>query len=175
MWESGAILIYLCQRSGVDCPLWSDDFTEQSQITSWLFFQASGHAPMIGQALHFRYFHPEMIPSAIERYAGEVRRIYSVVETTLAEKREQLLMEMEEINGSNNNNNNFNNNLDVSNELVWLVGNRITIADLSFVTWNHVVDRIGINLKSEFPEVYKWTRAMMERPAVIRALSGLES
>lgn len=173
VWESGAILIYLCQKSGPDCPLWSEDYVEQSSITSWLFFQASGHAPMIGQALHFRYFHPEMIPSAIERYAGEVRRIYSVIEMRLAEKREQLIMEMDDESFA----------LGTSalseskyfEEPVWLVGNRITIADLSFVTWNHVVDRIGINLKSEFPEVYKWTRAMMERPAVVRALSGLES
>lgn len=173
IWESGAILIYLCQKAGPDCPLWSEDYVEQSQITSWLFFQASGHAPMVGQALHFQYFHPEMINSAIERYISEVRRIYSVVEMRLAEKREQLIMEMDDESFS----------LGTSalseskyfDEPVWLVGNRITIADLSFVTWNHVVDRIGINLKNEFPEVYKWTKAMMERPAVVRALSGLES
>lgn len=173
VWESGAILLYLCQRSGGDCPLWSDDLSEQSQITSWLFFQASGHAPMVGQALHFRYFHPEMISSAVERYTSEVRRIYGVVEMRLAEKREQLIMEMDD--------DSFAMGTSALSESkffedpVWLVGNRCTIADLSFVTWNHVVDRIGINLKTDFPEVYKWTRAMLERPAVIRALAGLEN
>lgn len=170
VWESGAILIYLCQRVGPECPLYSEDFTEQSMICSWLFFQASGHAPMIGQALHFRYFHPELIPSAIERYAGEVRRIYSVVEMRLAEKREEMIKEMDDESFA----------LGTSalseskyyEDAVWLVGNRITIADLSFVTWNHVVDRIGISLRDEFPEVYKWTRAMMERPAVVQAHNG---
>ena len=51
----------------------------------------------------------------------------------------------------------------------------MTVADLSFVRWNHVVDRIGIILKNEYPEVYKWTNQMLDRPQVIRALSGLES
>lgn len=174
VWESASIIVYLCQRSGADCPLWSDDFVEQSKITSWLFFQASGHAPMVGQALHFRYFHPEMVPSAIERYVSEVRRIYSVVEMTLAEKREQMIMEMDDARWSNGESQQNPNDHKYFDEPVWLVGDRVTIADLSFVTWNHVVDRIGINLKTEFPEVYKWTKAMLERPAVIRALSGLE-
>lgn len=174
VWESGAILIYLCQRSGPRCSLWSPDFTEQAQINSWLFFQASGHAPMVGQALHFRYFHPETIDSAIERYTSEVRRIYSVVEMCLAEKREQLIMEMDEDDGFAMGTSALSESK-FFEEPVWLVGNHITIADLSFVTWNHVVDRIGVSLKAEFPEVYKWTRAMMARPAVIRALAGLES
>ncbi|QNP97494.1 Protein URE2 [Yarrowia lipolytica] len=173
VWESGAILIYLCQKAGPDCPLWSEDVIEQSQINSWLFFQTSGHAPMVGQALHFRYFHPELIPSAIERYTNEVRRIYGVVEMRLAEKREQLILEMDDESFA----------LGTSalseskyfDEPVWLVGNRMTIADLAFVTWNNVVDRIGIDLKGELPEVYKWTRFMMGRPAVIRALKGQDN
>jgi glutathione S-transferase len=128
---------------------------------------------MIGQALHFRYFHSQQVPSAVERYIDEVRRVYGVVEMALAERREALIME-----------------LDVENAAaysagttplsqsrffeypVWLVGERITIADLAFVPWNNVVDRIGIDLKVEFPEVYKWTKNMMRRPAVIRALRG---
>lgn len=127
---------------------------------------------MIGQALHFRYFHNEHIESAVDRYNTEVRRLYSVVEMRLAEKREQLIIEMDEdtfILGTTP--------LSESkffDEPVWLVGDHITIADLSFVTWNHVVDRLGISLNHEFPEVYKWTRHMMRRPAVARALAGLQ-
>ncbi|KAI5955908.1 URE2 [Candida jiufengensis] len=177
IWESGAIILYLVQKyikeNNGECSLWSDNLIEQSQINSWLFFQTSGHAPMIGQALHFRYFHSCPVPSAVERYTDEVRRVYGVVEMALAERREALIMD-----------------LDVENAAaysagttplsqsryfdypVWLVGDRATVADLSFVPWNNVVDRIGINLKVEFPEVYKWTKYMMRRPAVIRALRG---
>lgn len=176
IWESGSITLYLVQnylKNFGECPIWSDNINEQSQITSWVFFQTSGHAPMIGQALHFRYFHSQQITSAVERYIDEVRRVYGVVEMALAERREALIME-----------------LDVENAAaysagttplsqsrffdypVWLVGERITIADLAFVPWNNVVDRIGIDLKIEFPEVYKWTKNMMRRPAVIRALRG---
>lgn len=175
VWESGSILIYLCQRGAGArsyCPLYSDDFAEQASINSWLFYQTSGHAPMIGQALHFRYFHPEIIPSAVERYTNEVRRIYAVVEMRLAEIREQMILELDEERFSLG-----NSELSESkyfDEPVWLVGNRVTIADLSFVTWNHVVDRIGINLKNEYPEVYKWTNHMLARTKVMRALSGLE-
>ncbi|CAI5757857.1 unnamed protein product [Candida verbasci] len=176
IWESGAIILYLVQKylkENGSCNLWSDNLIEQSAINSWLFFQTSGHAPMIGQALHFRYFHSCPVPSAVERYTDEVRRVYGVVEMALAERREALIMD-----------------LDVENAAaysagttplsqsryfdypVWLVGDRATVADLSFVPWNNVVDRIGINLKVEFPEVYKWTKFMMRRPAVIRALRG---
>lgn len=174
VWESGAIIMYLCQRAGPGCSLWADDISEQAQITSWLFFQASGHAPMIAQALHFRYFHPERIPSAMVRYENEVRRTYGVVEMRLAELREQLIYEMEE-------DESFSLGTSALSESkyfrdpIWLVGNRMTVADLTFVTWNHVVDRIGIDLKNEFPEVYKWTQAMLSRPLVKRALNGLES
>ncbi|KAL1573482.1 protein URE2 [Candida albicans P57072] len=176
IWESGAITLYLVSKylkENGECSLWSNNLIEQSQISSWLFFQTSGHAPMIGQALHFRYFHSCPVPSAVERYTDEVRRVYGVIEMALAERREALIMD-----------------LDVENAAaysagttplsqsrffdhpVWLVGDRTTVADLSFVPWNNVVDRIGINLKVEFPEVYKWTKHMMQRPAVKRALRG---
>jgi len=190
VWESGAIVIYLCQRSGIDSPLWSDDFIEQSSINSWLFYQASGHAPMIGQALHFRYFHTQVIPSAIERYTHEVRRVYAVIEMRLAENREAMNAEratstmgntpidcsMSSMQSDNGKDQLIgDSDRDYFDTPVWLFGGRITVADLSFVTWNHVVDRIGISLENEFPEVYRWTKHMLERPRVSRALAGLES
>lgn len=175
VWESGSIIIYLCQRSAashVYTSLYSDDFAEQASINSWLFYQASGHAPMIGQALHFRYFHPEMIPSAVDRYTNEVRRIYAILEMRLSEIREQMIQDLDEERLSMGTS--VLSESKYYDEPVWLIGNRITVADLSFVTWNHVVDRIGINLKTEYPEVYKWTNQMLARTKVIRALSGLE-
>ncbi|ODQ82784.1 hypothetical protein BABINDRAFT_159291 [Babjeviella inositovora NRRL Y-12698] len=178
IWESGSIILYLVNqylKETGSCSLWSGNLAEQSQISSWLFFQTSGHAPMIGQALHFRYFHSQSVPSAVERYTDEVRRVYGVVEMALAERRESLIMELD----SENRENYSSGTTPMTQSRyfdypVWLVGDRATIADLSFVPWNNVVDRIGINLKGEFPEVYKWTKHMMRRPAVIRALRGDE-
>lgn len=176
IWESGAIILHLVNKfyKQYNQPLlWSDNLTEQSQITSWIFFQASGHAPMIGQALHFKYFHTTKIQSAIDRYIEEVRRVYGVVEMALAEKRESLIMDLDPENAQAYS---LGTTPLSSSRFfdypVWLVGDKITVADLSFVPWNNVVDRIGINIKVEFPEVYKWTKHMMRRQAVIKALRG---
>ncbi|ONH75166.1 Protein URE2 [Pichia kudriavzevii] len=176
LWESGSIITYLVNKKKIDeniCPsIWSDNLVEQSQILSWLFFQTSGHAPMIGQALHFRYFHTVNVPSAIDRYTDEVRRVYGVLEMALSERRETLIMELDSENAES-----YSMGLTPISQSryfdspVWLVGDRCTIADLCFVPWNYVVDRIGIDLKAEFPEVYKWTKRMMRRPAVVRALT----
>ena len=174
IWESGAILLHLVNRyykATGEAKLWSNDLAEQAQINAWLFFQATGHAPMIGQALHFRYFHSEKLPSALERYTAEVRRVYAVIEMALAEKRESLIMELDIDNAAS-----YSAGTTPLSQSrffdypIWLVCDRITIADLSFVPWNNVVDRIGINIKLEYPEVYKWTKHMMRRPAVIKAL-----
>jgi glutathione S-transferase len=176
IWESGSIILYLVQkysREFGECPLWSDTLQDQSQIMSWLFFQTSGHAPMIGQALHFRYFHTQQVPSAVQRYTDEVRRVYGVVEMALAERREAIIMELDTENAAAYSAGTTP--LSTSKFFdypVWLVGDNITIADLAFVPWNNVVDRIGIDIKQEFPEVYKWTKNMMRRPAVVRALRG---
>ncbi|XBW36707.1 hypothetical protein QEN19_002282 [Hanseniaspora menglaensis] len=176
IWESGAIILHLVNKfyKQYNQPLlWSDNLTEQSQISSWIFFQASGHAPMIGQALHFKYFHTTKIQSAIDRYIEEVRRVYGVVEMALAEKRESLIMDLDPENAQAYS---LGTTPLSSSRFydypVWLVGDKITVADLSFVPWNNVVDRIGINIKVEFPEVYKWTKHMMRRQAVIKALRG---
>lgn len=174
IWESGAILLHLVNKyykETGEAKLWSDNLSEQAQINAWLFFQTTGHAPMIGQALHFRYFHSEKLPSALERYTEEVRRVYAVIEMALAEKREGLVIELDRENAAS-----YSAGTTPLSQSkffdypIWLVCDRITIADLSFVAWNNVVDRIGINIKLEFPEVYKWTKHMMRRPAVIKAL-----
>lgn len=176
LWESGAILLHLVNKNWKETgrpTLWSDELAEQSQINAWLFFQTSGHAPMIGQALHFRYFHSQRIESAIERYTSEVRRVYGVVEMALAERREALIMESDVENAPAYS----AGTTPISQSKyfdypIWLVGDKLTIADLCFVPWNNVVDRVGINIKNEFPEVYKWTKHMMKRPAVVQAFRG---
>ncbi|CAH01029.1 glutathione peroxidase [Kluyveromyces lactis] len=176
IWESGAIILHVVNKHYKETGnplLWSDSLADQAQINAWLFFQTSGHAPMIGQALHFRYFHSQKVKSAVDRYTDEVRRVYGVVEMALAERREALIMDLDSENAAA-----YSAGTTPLSQSrffdypVWLVGDKITVADLSFVPWNNVVDRIGINIKVEFPEVYKWTKHMMRRPAVIKALRG---
>lgn len=76
VFESGAILLYLAEKSGKLLP---GDPKARSQVIQWLMFQMSGVGPMMGQAnVFYRYF-PEKIPAAIERYQKEGRRLFEVM------------------------------------------------------------------------------------------------
>ena len=82
VFESGAILIYLAEKTGRLMP---SDTKGRSLVLQWLMFQMAGIGPMMGQAnVFFRYL-PEKIPLAIDRYQGEVRRLFGVLDTRLAE------------------------------------------------------------------------------------------
>jgi len=81
VFESGAILIYLAEKSGQLLP---QEGKMRSQVLQWLMFQMGGVGPMMGQAnVFFRYF-PEKIPAAINRYQHEGRRLLSVLDGQLA-------------------------------------------------------------------------------------------
>lgn len=80
--ESGAILIYLADRSGQF--LVRDEATYY-QTLQWLMFQMGHLGPMAGQAHHFINYAPESVDYAVERYTNEVRRIYNVMDRHLAE------------------------------------------------------------------------------------------
>jgi glutathione S-transferase len=81
VFESGAILIYLAEKSGQYLP---KETTARSQVMQWLMLQMAGLGPMQGQAHMFVRYAPEKIPFAIERYRNETRRIYEVLNTQLA-------------------------------------------------------------------------------------------
>ena len=82
VFESGAILIYLAEKTGQLMPT---DAAGRSRALQWLMFQMGGIGPMMGQAnVFFRYF-PEKIPAAIDRYQGECRRLFGVLDAHLAE------------------------------------------------------------------------------------------
>lgn len=76
LFESGAILIYLAEKSG---KFLSSDPIKRMHAIQWLMFQMSAVGPMLGQAHHFMHFAPEQIPYAIERYRNEANRIYRVM------------------------------------------------------------------------------------------------
>ena len=81
VFESGAILIYLAEKTGRLMPL---DARGRSRVLQWLMFQMGSIGPMMGQAnVFYRYF-PEKIQPAIDRYQGEVRRLFRVLDGHLA-------------------------------------------------------------------------------------------
>ncbi len=81
IFESGAILLYLAEKTGKLMPT---DVQGRSRVVQWLMFQMGGVGPMMGQAnVFFRYF-PEKIPAAIARYQGEGRRLFTVLDAQLA-------------------------------------------------------------------------------------------
>jgi glutathione S-transferase len=81
VFESGAILIYLAEKTGKFLP---QDVHGRSRVIQWLMFQMGGIGPMMGQAnVFFRYF-PEKIQPAIDRYQREVTRLFGVLDRQLA-------------------------------------------------------------------------------------------
>ena len=83
VFESGAILIYLAEKTSRLLP---SDVKGRSRVLQWLMFQMSGVGPMQGQANVFNRYFPEKIPSVIARYQNETRRLYSVLDTQLAQQ-----------------------------------------------------------------------------------------
>ena len=82
VFESGAILIYLAEKTGKFLPTNPRD---RYRTLEWLMFQMGSVGPMLGQAHHFRQYAPETIPYAIERYTDEAARIYRVIDRRLGQ------------------------------------------------------------------------------------------
>jgi GSH-dependent disulfide-bond oxidoreductase len=82
IFESGAILIYLVEKSGKFQP---KDLKEKYSIIEWLMFQMASVGPMFGQANHFVKYAPEKIDYAIKRYLDETKRLMGVLETRLSQ------------------------------------------------------------------------------------------
>lgn len=83
VFESGAILIYLAEKCGRFLPT---DVRGRTQVLEWLMWQMSGMGPMFGQAGHFRFYAPEQIPYAKDRYDTEMRRLYGVLDRQLQDR-----------------------------------------------------------------------------------------
>jgi GST-like protein len=81
VFESGAILIYLAEKSGKLLP---EDPRKRMAVIEWLMFQMGGVGPMFSQTNHFRRFAKQEVPYAIERYTTEARRLYGVMDKRLA-------------------------------------------------------------------------------------------
>ncbi len=83
VFESGAILIYLAEKTGKLLPT---DLPGRIKVIEWVMFQMASVGPMFGQLSHFKRFAPEQIPYAIERYEKETLRLFSVMDRQLAQQ-----------------------------------------------------------------------------------------
>ncbi len=80
VFESGAILVYLAEKTGKLMP---SDVKGRSEVMQWLMFQMGGVGPMQGQANVFSRYFDEHLPSVIERYQNETKRLYTVLDGRL--------------------------------------------------------------------------------------------
>ena len=83
IFESGAILLYLAEKTGRFMP---GGLRERVDVLQWLFWQVGGLGPMSGQAGHFAIYAPEKIQYGIDRYTKEVNRLYGVMDRRLADR-----------------------------------------------------------------------------------------
>jgi GST-like protein len=80
--ESGAILLYLAEKTG---QLWPQEFPAKWRVVEWLMWQMGGPGPFLGQVHHFLKFNPGKAPYAEERYTKEARRLWRVLDRRLSE------------------------------------------------------------------------------------------
>ncbi|KAF2119155.1 glutathione S-transferase [Lophiotrema nucula] len=128
LWETGAIILYLIEQSDTTKKISCDTLKERNLCTQWLMFQAGW----------FIHLHAEKIPSAIDRYVGEIKRVLGVLESVLAKDGKE-----------------------------WLVGDRVTFADLAFVSFNDRLNEILMvgneKVFDGFPNVRAWHERMASR------------
>ena len=82
VFESGAILLYLAEKTGKLIP---NELRDRVEVLQWLFWQMGGLGPMAGQNHHFSQYAPEKLPYAVNRYVNETGRLYAVLNKRLSE------------------------------------------------------------------------------------------
>ena len=146
LWESGAIIGYLIERYDTQHRLSFAPGTSDSYYAKqWFFFQATGQGPYYGQASWFKKYHYEQLPTALERYVKEVNRVTGVLEGHLAAKQEQSRQDGGDSGGP------------------WLVGNKMSYADLAFVPYQTMIYMILSKEEyneDNFPHVRQWLGRM---------------
>ncbi|PSS00743.1 glutathione S-transferase [Coniella lustricola] len=135
LFESGSILQYLVDRYDSEHKVsYPHGSKEYYEVNNWLHWQMGGLGPMQGQANHFTRYAPEKIPYGVSRYQNETRRLYRVLDTALAKS-----------------------------ESGFLVGDRVTIADISSWGWVSSAKWAGVDI-DEFPNLKTWLYKLLERP-----------
>lgn len=83
LFESGAILVYLAEKTGSE--LLPSEPRQRANVMQWLMWQMGGLGPMVGQAHHFMFNPKEVVPYGQERYHKETKRLYGVMDKQLAD------------------------------------------------------------------------------------------
>ncbi|KAL2261357.1 hypothetical protein VTK26DRAFT_4333 [Humicola hyalothermophila] len=154
LWESGAITEYLMEHYDKDHKLSFPQGSKEAYLAKqWLAFQISGQGPYYGQFVWFSKYHSEKLPSAIERYSNEVKRVTGVLEKQL-EKQKEIYGATEGFDGP------------------WILGNKMSFVDLAFVPWQgFMAKQLSGYDEAEFPLVTEWLNKMMARESVQKVLA----
>ncbi|MDX1483797.1 MAG: glutathione S-transferase N-terminal domain-containing protein [Alphaproteobacteria bacterium] len=146
LFESGAILFYLAEKTGRFLP---GDGEGRYRVMEWLMFQMGGVGPMFGQANHFRVYAAERLPEeqtayGRERYTNEANRLYGVMDKRLDAHE-------------------------------YIAGADYSIADMAIYPWCRNPERRGVD-PAAYPNVLRWYNQIEARPGVIagnRILEGV--
>ncbi|PCH41974.1 glutathione S-transferase C-terminal-like protein [Wolfiporia cocos MD-104 SS10] len=141
VWESNAVITYLVEKYDTNHKISAVTPEDKILQLQWLLFQASGQGPYLGQAIWFKVYHSEKVPSAIERYQKETLRVLSVLESVLSQQ-EWLVggkCSVADISFVSWNNSAFG----------------VIVADID-----------GFDLAKEYPAVHAWHQKLMARDAI---------
>jgi len=137
LFESGSIQQYLVSQYDTEHKIsYPQGTREYYETNNWLFFLNAGVGPMQGQANHFGRYAPERIEYGVKRYTNETRRLYGVLDKHLEKSTSG-----------------------------FLVGDRLTIADIAHWGWIASAGWAGVNI-DEFPALKKWEEFIAARPGV---------
>ncbi len=145
LFESGAILLYLADKTGRFLPA---DPRQRWETIQWLMWQMGGFGPMLGQAHHFNAYAPMrpdgpvVLPYAQARYTNEAHRLYRVLDRRLADRE-------------------------------YVAAGEYTIADIAIFPWCRLHARQGQDI-GNFPNVERWFDRIASRPAVAKDMARLE-
>jgi glutathione S-transferase len=149
LWETGAINQYLIDEYDKEKRLVYPDKKQRNLLNQMLHFQMSGQGPYYGQCGWFQHLHPTKYPDAIERYVKEIKRVLGVLEIILM---------------SNS----------TESETPWLVGGKMTYADMAFVPWNFRLSEVLMQTWDEVwegtPRVRAWHERMIALPSWERSM-----
>ncbi|KAG9884465.1 glutathione S-transferase, partial [Aureobasidium melanogenum] len=144
LWESGAIVEYLIEQYDKENKFTYTSSPEKYLLKQWLHFQVSGQGPYFGQRVWFNIYHETKIDSAVERYSKEIKRVLTVLDKHLKQQGTE-----------------------------YLVGDKYTYADLSFIPWQMLLpfifgeqsDAFHAEVEKELPHYWAWWQRISNRPA----------